>query len=284
MVEAGLVRRVWREVEPLHAMIYFVPEAAEAYARLGITDMAMGYFGSRAAPLGRVPAEVVTACFYNFNPDLVRHAIPAAWDIASPEALLEARTEAADRALRRALGDLVAGDAMAEAAALARQAATAACDLPYGRPLFAAHSALPWPDAPHLVLWHAQTLLREFRGDGHIAALVLAGLSGLESNVLHAAAGEGALRLLRDFRAWSREQWDDTVERFRADGLIVTGEEATLTEAGKRLKQSLEDRTDEASTAPYAALGEDGCERLRELVRPMRRAVLDAGLLAGAGK
>ncbi len=282
MVSTALARRVWREVEPLHAMIYFVPEATAAYAKAGVTDPSMAYFGSRAAAFGRVPAEVVTACFFNFNPDLVRHAIPAVWDIAPPETMLAARLEGADEALRRGLGDLVEGEAMDEAADLARRAATAACDLPYGRPLFAAHAALPWPEAPHLVLWHAQTLLREFRGDGHIAALVLSGLTGLEANVLHSAAGHGSEKFLRGSRAWSHEQWNDTIERFRADGLVLTGEDLTLSEAGKRLKQGLEDHTDEACVAPYAALGEEGCERLRELVRPMRRAVLDAGLMPSA--
>jgi hypothetical protein len=281
MVTPALARRVWRDVEPAHTMIYFVPEAPAAYARAGVSDPAMGYFGSRAAALGRVPAEVVIACFFNFNPDLVRHAIPAAWDIAAPEALLAARVEAADNALRRGLGEALNSEALAEAAELARRAAVVACDHPEGRPLFAAHAALSWPEAPHLVLWHAQTLLREFRGDGHIAALVLAGLSGLEANVLHAASGEISARFLRDSRAWPDEQWNSAIERLRADGLLAPGQELSLTEAGQRLRQGIEDRTDEASVAPYTALGEDGCERLRELARPIRRAILDAGLLVG---
>jgi len=225
----------------------------------------------------------VGACFFNFNPDLVRHAIPAAWDFAAPEALLAARVEAADNALRRGLGELLNSEGLAESAELARRAAVAACDHQQGRPLFAAHAALPWPDTPHLVLWHAQTLLREFRGDGHIAALVLAGLSGLDANILHAASGEVSTKFLRGSRAWSDEQWNGGVERLRAEGLLAPGEELSLAEPGQRLRQGIEDRTDEASVAAYAALGEDGCERLRELARPIRRAILDAGLLGRRG-
>ncbi|MFC9970192.1 hypothetical protein ACFVH6_04730 [Spirillospora sp. NPDC127200] len=284
MVSPALARRAWRDVEPLHTMIYFVPEAPAAYAEAGVTDTAMGYFGSRAAAMGRASAEVVHATFFNFSPALVRYAVPAVWDLAAPEALLAARLKAADLALRRGLGEAVGTPGIAEAAELARRAALAAAERPEGRPLFAAHAALPWPDAPHLVLWHAQTLLREFRGDGHIAALVLAGVSGLEANVLHAATGEISPRFLTSTRAWSAEQWNEGVERLRAAGLLAADAELKLSEEGARLRQEIEDRTDAASVAAYAVLGEDGCERLRELARPLRRAIVEAGLLGRAGK
>ena len=72
-----IARRTWRTLEPIHGMIYFSPEAAAAYERLGLTGR-MGYFASRAAPMGAVPVEVVIATFYNFRPQLVRDAIPEA--------------------------------------------------------------------------------------------------------------------------------------------------------------------------------------------------------------
>ncbi|WP_083982576.1 SCO6745 family protein [Actinomadura hibisca] len=284
MVSPALARRAWRDVEPLHTMIYFVPEAPAAYAEIGVTDTAMGYFGSRAAPMGRASAEVVHATFFNFSPALVHYAVPAVWDVAAPEALVAARLKAADQALRRGLGEAVDTPDLAEAAELTRRAALAATERPEGRPLFAAHAALPWPDAPHLVLWHAQTLLREFRGDGHIAALVLAGVTGLEANLLHAASGEISPRFLTSTRAWSAEQWSEGAERLRSAGLLTADAELKLSEDGARLRQEIEDRTDEASVPAYAALGEEGCERLRELARPLRRAAVDAGLLGRAGK
>src|SRR5262245_62521799 len=104
----------------------------------------MGYFASRAAPLGPVPAEVVIAVFYNFHPDLVRRAIPDAWRYASPETILAARLDGVDRALRRLIGELIDSPMLGEAAKLAKAAATA-CELA-GRPLLAANAALPWPD------------------------------------------------------------------------------------------------------------------------------------------
>ncbi len=178
-------------------MIYFVPEAAEEYGRLGIHGR-HGYFASRSAPMGAVSAAVVVATFFNFNPAIVHAAIPAAWDAAEPAAILSARLQAADRALRRVLGDAVESDDLAEAAALVREAASAAsCG---GRPLAAAHAALPWPDEPHLALWHGVTVLREHRGDGHIAALTLAGVSGIEALVMHAASGEVPSTILQSTR------------------------------------------------------------------------------------
>jgi hypothetical protein len=281
MVTPALARRAWRDAEPVHTMIYFVPEARAAYERCGVSDPSMAYFGSRAAALGRVPAEVVIACFYNFNPDLVRHAIPAAWDIAAPEALQAARIEAPDGALRRGLDGLLDSAGLAEAAELARRAAVAACDRPQGRPLFAAHAALPWPDAPHLVLWHAQTLLREFRGDGHIAALVTAGISGLESIVLHVATGAVDGRFLRITRGWSREQWAAAAEGLRQRGLMTAGDE--LSEEGRRVREELEATTDRLAEPAYRVLGEAGCLRLAELTRPLSRTVVKAGMLNPAG-
>src|SRR5215218_3445746 len=142
---------------------------------------------SRSAAMGPVPAEVVVATFYNFHPRMVHRAIPDAWGFAPPEAVLAARLEGADAALRRLLGGWAEGPEAAEAAALGRRAMEGRD--PAGRPLFAAHAALGWPEEPHLALWHAATLYREFRGDGHVACLLADGVDGCEAHVLAAGAG-----------------------------------------------------------------------------------------------
>ena len=265
-------RRAWRRLEPVHAMIYFVPEATERYAALGL-DAETAYFASRSAAFGRASAEVVIATFYNFNPEVVRRAIPAAWEKTTPERLLAARAEAAAAALRRGGVDRLPN--LEETAALARRAAEAAADHAQGRALYAAHAALPWPDEPVLRLWWAQTLLREFRGDGHIAVLTAEGVTPVEALVLHAASGALPKEFLTATRAWPAEQWDATAERLRARGLL-DGE--SLTPEGEAFRQSIEDRTDALALPAYAALGEDGCERLAELARPFGRAVVDNGL------
>ena len=135
----------------------------------------------------------------------------------------------------RGLGEAVHGPEVAEAAGLARRAAEAATQVPYGRPLYAAHAELPWPDESHLILWHAQTVLREFRGDGHVATLLTAGLTGLEAMVLHIASGETDARFLYATRGWSPPQWADAADRLRTRGLIE-GHGPALTEAGRRLR------------------------------------------------
>lgn len=261
-------RKTWRTIEPLHGMIYFVAEAAEAYERLGVTGLD-GYFASRSAPMGAVSADVVVATFFNFNPELVHAAIPRTWTITTPEALVTARLEAVDGSMRRLLGDdVVASAQMVRAAELACLAAKDASTRVEGRPLAAGHANLSWPEAPHLVLWHAQSILREYRGDGHVALLVTEGLSGIEALVTHGAAGDVPSHLLRSTRGWTAEQWDSAVHSLRSRGWLVEGDELALTEWGAAKRRGIENQTDVLAAAPYAALGDDACEELRSLVRP----------------
>ena len=229
-----------------------------------------GYFASRSAPMGAVEPNVVIAVFYNFNPDLITHALPAAWSKASPAAVVKARFDAVDKALRRVLGDEVESASVARAAELCA-IATEACALA-GRPLAAAHASLAWPAQPHVALWHAISVLREFRGDGHIACLVGAGIDPVEALVLHAAMAEVPRVALQTTRAWSDEAWDAAVERLRERGLV--DDDGGFTEEGDAFRQAIEDRTDLLAMAPWLHLGEAGCDELRALVRPLSKAVV----------
>ena len=261
-------RKTWRTLEPLHGMVYFVPEAAAAYLRLGITGRA-GYFASRAAPMGAVQADVVVSTFFNFNPELVHAAIPSSWDVASPQDLVDSRFAAVDAACRRILGAaVVTSEEMRRAADLARAAAVAAARQVEGRPLAAAHAEVVWPTEPHLVVWHAQSVLREFRGDGHVALLVTHGLSGIDALVTHAATGEVPAHLLRSTRGWPVEAWDAAVDSLQERGWLQRGEPLRLTEWGAAERRLIEDATDGLAAAPYDVLGEDDCAELRALVRP----------------
>jgi hypothetical protein len=270
-MDPDIARKTWRTLEPVHGAIYFVPEANEEYATVGLDDRMQGYFASRSAAMGAVPASVVIATFFNFDPDLVRRSMDGVWDRVSPDEVLAARHRAADQMLRRLGGELVDGPEIAEAAELARAAALAACRHPEGRPLFAGHARLPWPDEAHMVLWHAQTLLREYRGDGHIAALTVEGLDGCEALVTHGAAGDVSTEILRATRQRSGDDWLAAEERLRERGWLDP--DLALTELGRERRDWIERRTDELAAAPYDAIGADGCQRLRELVRPLSRAV-----------
>jgi helix-turn-helix protein len=269
----GLARKMWRTLEPVHGMIYFVPEAAAAYERRDVTGRS-GYFASRSAAMGAVVPEVVTATFFNFHPALVERAMRDVWDRTTPAAMVEARLEAAGTALTRILGAAVLGSPeLKEAATLAREAAEA-CD-GAGRPIAAAVAALPWPEPEHLVLWHAITVLREYRGDGHVAALVAAGLGGVEALVLHAASGEVPRLVLQRSRAWSDGEWADAVAGLGRRGLVHPNGE--MTDEGRAFREDIEDCTDRLAAPPWRVLGEEPCSRLRDLVRPYSRAVVEAG-------
>jgi hypothetical protein len=233
----------------------------------------MGYFASRAAPMGPVPAEVVIATFFNFSPALVRRAIPAAWELASPTTVHAARLEGISDALRNVLGEALDGPDVEEAVALARTAADGA--RPDGRPLYAAHASLDWPESPHLALWWALTLLREHRGDGHVAVLVERGLTGCEALVLHAATGEVPAAILQSTRARTDDEWHVAVESLCARGWLDPDGE--LSETGRDARAELELRTDQLAMGPWERLGEAGALRLREIVRPLSRAIVETG-------
>ncbi|HEX2382225.1 MAG TPA: hypothetical protein VHI95_06290 [Acidimicrobiales bacterium] len=264
-----MARKMWRTLEPYHGLVYFAPEAVDAYATFGI-DGRDGYFASRSAPMGAVEPSVVIATFYNFNPSLITHALPAAWSKASPAAVVKARFDAVDKALRRVLGAEVDASSVTRSAELARTAAEGCTTA--GRPLAAAHASLAWPEQPHVALWHAISVLREFRGDGHIACLVGAGIDPVEALVLHAAMAEVGRGPLQTSRAWSDEDWDAAVSRLRDRGLV--GEDGAFTEDGDGFRQAIEDRTDLLAMAPWLHLGDTGCDELRALVRPLSKAVV----------
>ena len=278
--DAAAVRRIHRVIEPVHTVVYFAEQASEIYGRIGL-DARSGYFASRSAALGAVRAEVVTALFYNFSPDLVSHALAGVWDHTTPADVLQARLDVADAALRGHLGDeVVESDAMVRAAELARMAALEATHYLEGRALFAAHAALPWPEEPHLVLWHAVTLLREFRGDAHVAALVSTGLDGLDAIVIAAAARQIPEVFLRSTRGWSDEAWASAVDLHRATGWIAAdpGPDGTpvLTEDGTAQREAIEAATDRGSTLPWIAIGVGGITELATLVKPWARTLSDA--------
>ena len=268
-------RRLWRAVEPVHAVTYFAPESQQASTALGTRGFWMSYFALRAAPLGPAPAELVTALFYNFNPGLVRRAIPGVWSLASPERFLAVRLESVDAALHRLLGAEVLESApVAEAAEIARAAALAAPTA--GRALAAANAALEWPDPPHLVLWQAQTVLREHRGDGHVAALLTAGLDPVEALVLFAADRGLDGDWLRVRRGWAEPDWADGTARLAERGLLDAA--GQLTADGHAVREAVERRTDALADVPWAAVGDDRAARLVELVAP-----LVAAIVAGEG-
>jgi hypothetical protein len=254
-------------------------EALSAVQDLGVdVDLAGINFVTRTAPMGAVPASVATAVFFNFNPTVVEKVIPSAWDAAAPAEILEAFSAGFDVPLEAALATLDPGD-LAEYAALSKEAALVAAGHAEGRALFAAFAALPWPESDHLVAWHAGKLLREHRGDGHVAALVVEGLSGIEALVVHEAFDPAIpTGVLRRSRSWHRDRWATAVEGLRATGWLTDEDEPTLTDRGRSRRQAIEDRTSELAAVAYESIGAIGVERLFELGTEVAAALRTAGL------
>ncbi|WP_327112352.1 hypothetical protein OG206_04375 [Streptomyces sp. NBC_01341] len=268
-------RRCHNALNPMHSCVYFSPDLGKEFGELGVEDPRAVYFAARGAALGAVGAGTVTSTFYNFSHELVARHLPAVWSEITPGAALDARLRAADSTLRRVLGEeVVASAEMAEAARLALRAAEACTR--HARPLYAAQADLAVPDEPHLAYWHAATLLREHRGDGHLAALLSAGLDPLEALVSHTATGKGmAPRWILATRGWRRTDWDGAVERLRSRGVLDA--EGDLTDAGTALRAELEEATDRMDAAPYEHLGADGVARLTELGRGFLFTAASAG-------
>ena len=268
-----IARRLFRLVEPIHVVTYFADEPTDALMALGMRNYWDGYFAGRSAPLGRVPAGVVHAIFYNFADGEVARHIPRVWDVITPEAALAARERGSVAALRRILGDLADTPGLARAAALAAEAAAGAPT--EGRVMYAALRTLPVPDEPVARLWHAATMLREHRGDGHTVALVGEGIGGAEAHMLWALSDGTPARKFGRVHHLPAARLDAVVDGLRARGLMDASE--LLTDAGRATRERVEALTDELAAPPYDSLRPGELERLVADLEPITAALDAAG-------
>ena len=271
-------RRLWQLLEPIHAVGYFSPEPIALLKEAGYRGYWMGYFAARSAPLGPVPPEVVHAVFYNFALSHVSRALPDAWTYAAPDAAHAARSAGSVAALRRLLGPLASSPELDRAASLASRAALAAPS--EGRALYAALRSLPVPEDPVERLWHAATLLREHRGDGHVATLVASGIGGRESHVFHALANGTSPSVYASSRNIHETEWTSLVTGLRSRGLVTPDGDA-LTDAGRTLKTEIESTTDTLARTAFADMSEAEVADLIALLRPLTRAVVASGEIPG---
>jgi hypothetical protein len=266
------MRQLWRSVEALHDVVYFSPAASTAYAEIGCRGWWMGYFASRAAALGPVGPEVVAATFFGFAPALVGRAIPDAWNLADRTEVLATRQRIAGEALVEVL-DVAAEELDHALAAIARMLAAVPRA---GRPLFAATAALPRPTRPVDALWHDLTALREFRGDGHVAALVTAGLNGCSANRLMFALGLVPANQ-RERRGWSEAEWEQALAELLERGWLHP--DGSPTEAGRAGREEIEEATDRLCEPATAALGLDELEAVGRTLLHLAQQVGRSGLI-----
>src|SRR6201991_1932898 len=252
MITTTTGRRMFELLEPICLVTCMADECNQEMPALGHRTYWDGYFASRAAPLGRVPAEVVHAAFYSFADGEVARHIPSAWETIPPEASLAGRIRGSAASLRRILGDELADSpGLARAADLTTKAATSA---PVeGRVMYAGMRTLPVPGDPVARLWHSATMLREHRGDGHIAALVGARIGGTEAHVLSALEmGIYPPESFGRIHHLPKKRLAEVMDGLRERGLVDT--DGYFTDAGREAKQRIEDLTDELAGPPYDAL------------------------------
>ena len=269
----SLARRLFQLVEPIAVVTYLEEEPTAAVMALGLPNVWDAYFAGRAAPLGTdVPAAVVHALFFNFADGEVARHIPRVWDTVTPEAANAARERGSVAALRRILGDLAESPGVARASELLIEAGTSGRT--EGRALYAAVRTLPLPSEPLARLWHGANLLREHRGDGHIAALVAMGVGGTEAHVLHALSEGMPAEQFGRVSHLPPTQLAAVVDGMRDRGLV--GADGWLTAAGRQTKERVEELTDELAAPAYDVLEPRELDQLIEDLEPLAAALVSS--------
>jgi hypothetical protein len=268
-------RRMFELLEPICLVTFLSDECNEELAALGHRTYWDGYFASRAAPLGQVPAQVVHAAFYSFADGEAARHIPSAWKTIPPEASVAARERGSAASVRRILGEELAGSpGLVRAADLTTKAATSAPT--EGRMMYAGMRALPVPGDPVARLWHSATMLREHRADGHIAALVGARIGGTEAHVLDAVAqGIHPPESFGRIHHLPKQRLAAVMDGLRERGLLDA--DSRFTDAGREAKEGIEALTDELAAPPYDALSPAELDELVTALEPLTAKLVAAG-------
>jgi hypothetical protein len=248
-VDFDVVRRLGQLTECIHAVVYFAPEARSSYESLGLRGYWRGYFASRCAAVGPIGPDLATALLGGFAPSMVARALPEVWSAADPTTIVAARARAATAALNRLFAD-IDRDTVAAAAELTARCVTALRLA--GRPMAAAHRETPRPTDSAGALWHDTTVLREHRGDGHLAAVAAAGMQWPEPHLLIADRLDPAQQA---HRGWSDEEWTEAAHRVRG-----------------RNPGPLDESTDRLAAPAYNAIAADDRLTLVRALTPLARA------------
>ena len=273
---ASYSRRFAAASEPLHSCSYYAPEIAE-FTDLGFKGWWHAYFAYRAAPLGTASAELVTTTFFNFAPRMVERSVPGCWDVMSPTDVRRKQLSILGRALDRIFAGYSWDDDLAHVVEVLNESLPALDTR--DRPLFAAWAAEPWPDNQILALWHASTLLREFRFDGHNQALRSADVSGLGSHILMAADGRGTPEIIQKIRGWTATEWSDEASRLFDLGWINS--DGRHTDKGRALRKDIELETDRNADPIALSLGDTNAERVLGHLEEVSSFLLAEGIVPG---
>ncbi|HIF66191.1 MAG TPA: hypothetical protein EYQ34_06275 [Acidimicrobiia bacterium] len=274
--QTALTRRFAKAAEPLHSCAYYAEEI-NRFTEMGYSGWWHAYFAYRSAPMGKATAQQVMDAFYNFAPRMVDKAVPNCWEVMSPSQVRQTQLLLVDRALHRIFGDY---KAQRELAYVSEVLKTSIPELDTKeRPLFAAWAGEPWPDSPLLDLWHATTLLREYRFDGHNSALRQAGLSGLGCHLMMAADGRGTPEIIQKIRGWSHEEWKQEAAELRSRGWITS--DGQHTPLGRSVRRGVELATDQNAQAIVVNLGDERSGKVLEVLEQVAAFLIETGVVPG---
>jgi hypothetical protein len=142
--------------------------------------------------------------------------------------------------------------------------------------MYAALRALPMPEEPVARLWHAANMLREHRGDGHIAALVSEWIGGTEAHVLSALAmGIYPAESFGRIHHLPEARLAEVINGLRDRGLIEAS--GRFTDAGRATKARIESLTDTLAEAPYQGLEPLELDQLIASLTPISRTLVATG-------
>jgi len=258
----SVARQMWESVERYHQLCYWAPEVREEGTRAGLKGFWMNYFATRVAPLGAVSPETVESLFFYYSPSRIGRAIPDAWNYATPEEILAARYRGMDQAIQRELGSLVEGDEVIRAVQITRDVIGEIDGT--GRTLYAGWNSLPWPEPPHLALWHACTVLREHRSGSHLIALASEGLDGPESVITQVAVDEAPAEWIQHEAGWADEAVQEAKTRLRGKGWLDADDRATPQCYEGRTR--IEEITDRLDGQHWEQIGSEKCDELASVL------------------
>ncbi|MGC3020273.1 MULTISPECIES: SCO6745 family protein [unclassified Brevibacterium] len=276
------IRTVSARINSFHSSIYFSSTVGAEYAEHGLEPGVEGNMAARSAPLGRVNPGVVSAAYYNYSPNFVAEMLPRLWERVSPEEMVQARFDAVSAYMAELFGDRDDIALLTEAATQITETLTpvlAAMDFS-GRTLAAATADVIGRHEPATAferLWDVATVAREFRGDGHVASLVTAGVPGIDALMLDVATGASFRpRAAQKTRGYTDEEWQTAQSRLAEAGLITVGTDdrgfdlPAITEAGRELKDQVEALTDGTVAAAWSVLSD---EEIAALLSPTRTLI-----------
>ncbi|UVI34976.1 SCO6745 family protein [Brevibacterium spongiae] len=283
------IRAVSARINSFHSSIYFSQTVGAVYAKQGLEPGVEGNMAARSAPLGRVNPGVVSAAYYNYSPNFIAEMLPRLWDTVTPEQMVQARFDAVSAFMAELFGDRDDIALLTEAATQVSEALApvlAAMDFA-GRTLSAATADVIGAHEPSTAfeaLWDVATVAREFRGDGHVASLVTAGVPGIDALMLDVATGAGFRpRAAQKTRGYTDEEWQSAQAKLAEAGLITVETDdrgfdlPVITEAGRELKEQVEQLTDGTVTAAWSVLDDDQIEALLSPSRTIIKVIAQSG-------